>query len=165
MSKSKKFEIGVRGFGQPKIQSTSVLQRMAIEHFTGLSINYALFYDRFTCSGGLYHSYHNTTLKKRNNSVAQLNDGRYCEIVALVDYSSENSVCENPGACVLVKELRKSEDNIWGDAKLKISSAFIMKVSKTNNVFAADPLSLTRKCVMFGTLNKMFVIPLPNNIE
>lgn len=127
-------------------------------------VNTGLFYDRFICNGVVYHSYTNTTLKKRTNSVAQLSDGRFCEISTLIDFSNDISLV-NDGICVLVKELRTNQNIVWQDVKLKIHSTFITEVSRTNNVFAVDPLSLKHKCVMLRSLNKFFVVPLPNNVE
>lgn len=61
-----------------------MLQRMAIESFTGVTVHSGLFHERFICSSVVYHSRNNTTLKKRNNSVVQLTDGTFC-IVKLLD--------------------------------------------------------------------------------
>jgi len=166
--KSKKFQDNIRGFGCPKKSTTSVLQRMAIEDFTGDTVNSGLFYDRFTCSGVLYHSCRSTTLKKRNNSVVQLSDGTFCEIMTLVDFTCEDrasTASTNNRFCVLVKELATSGGKLCRDAQLNISSTFIYEVSHTNNVFAVPPQSLKRKCVLIRSKDKLYVIPLPNNIE
>jgi len=166
--KSKKFQDNIRGFGCPKKSTTSVLQRMAIEDFTGDTVNSGLFYDRFTCSGVLYHSCRSTTLKKRNNSVVQLSDGTFCEIMTLVDFTCEDrafTASTNNRFCVLVKELAKSGGKLCRDAQLNISSTFIYEVSHTNNVFAVPPQSLKRKCVLIRSKDKLYVIPLPNNME
>ncbi len=166
--KSKKFQDNVRGFGCPKKGTTSVMQRMAIEDFTGDTVNSGLFYDRFTCSGVLYHSCKNTTLKKRNNSVVQLSDGTFCEIMSLVDFTCEDgasTASTNNRFCVLVKELAKSGGKLCRVVQLNISSTFIYEVSHTNNVFAVPPQSLKRKCVMIRSKDKQYVIPLPNNTE
>lgn len=161
---SNHFQCGVRGLGCPKRHFTSILHRKALQDYTGIVITKGLFYDRFTCEGVLYHSYSNTTLKKRTNSVAQLSDGRFCEISQLIDFSNE--VClVNGGICVLVKELKKNENSVWQDKQLKIHSIFITEVSRTSHVFAVNPLSLKHKCVMLNALNKLFVVPLPNNVE
>ncbi|XP_052412533.1 uncharacterized protein LOC127957875 [Carassius gibelio] len=165
---SKEFPDNVRGFGCPKKGSTSVLQRRAIEHFTGDTVHLGLFYDRFICNSVVYHSYNNTTLKKRNNSVVQLNDGTFCEILTLVAYTSEDgasSVFDTNSFCLLVKELAKSGRKVYRDAQLNISCTFLTEVCHTNNVFAVHPQSLERKCVMVKSKDKMYVSPLPNNVE
>ncbi|KAK0141862.1 hypothetical protein N1851_020460 [Merluccius polli] len=134
----------------PKKVSTSVLQRMAIECLIGVTVHSGLFYDRFICSSVVYHSYNNTTLKKRNNSVVQLNDRTFCEVMTLVAFTSDDGASStSTNFCILVKELAKSGG----------------KVSHTHNVFAVHPQSLERKCVMVKSKDKMYVIPLPNNVE
>lgn len=85
-------------------------------------------------------------------------------MLTLIDFTSENVLPSINSFSVLVKELKKT-DHIWKDVQLKISCRFITEVLRTSNVFAVDPLSLKRKCVMFEVLSKLFVIPLPNKIE
>lgn len=133
-----------------------------------MTVHSFFFYDRFICSSVFFHSYNNTTLKKRNNSVVQLSDGTLCEIMTLVALTSDDgtsSASTTNGFCVLVKELSKSGRKVCRDIKLNISSTFINEVSHTNNVFVVHPQSLKRKCIMVKSKDKMYVIPLPNTIE
>lgn len=165
---SKEFPNNVRGFGCPKKGRTSVLQRMAIQQFTGDTVHLGFFYNRFVCSSVVYHSYNNTTLKKRNNSVVQLSDGTFCEIMTLVAYTSvdePSSASTTNRFCVLVKELARSRRQVHRDVQLNISCTFLTEVCHTNNVFAVHPQSLDHKCVMVWSKDKMYVSPLPNNIE
>lgn len=68
----------------------------------GQKINTGLFYDHFTCAGILYHSCNNATLKIRNNSVVELTDGRYCEILT-TDFICEIGLSGKNSICVLVR--------------------------------------------------------------
>lgn len=145
-----------------------MLQRMAIEDFTGDTVNSGLFYDRFICSSVVYHSCNNTALKKRNNSVVQLSDGTFCEIMTLMAFTCEDGASSTSTTnrfCVLVKELAKSGGKFYRDVQLNVSSTFINEVSHTNYVFAVHPQSLKWKCVMVTSKDKLYIIPLPNNIE
>lgn len=45
--RSEELQGHVRGFGCPNKDNTSVLQRMAIEHFIGVTVNSGLFYSHF----------------------------------------------------------------------------------------------------------------------
>ena len=105
--------------------STSVLQRMAIESFIGVTVHSGLFYDQFIYSRVVYHSYNNTTLKKRNNSVVQLNDGTFCDVMTFVAFTSDGGASSTSTNCILVKELAKSGGKVCRDAQLNISSSFI----------------------------------------
>jgi len=85
-----------------------------------------------------------------------------------VDFTCEDrasTASTNNRFCVLVKELAKSGGKLCRDAQLNISSTFIYEVSHTNNVFAVPPQSLKRKCVLIRSKDKLYVIPLPNNME
>lgn len=124
--KSKEFQHNVRGFGCPKKRSTSVLQRMATESFIGVTVHSGLFYDCFICSSVIYHSYKNTTLKKRNNSVVQLDDGTFCEVMTLVAFTSDDGASStSTNFCILVKELAKSRGKVCSYAQLNILFTFI----------------------------------------
>lgn len=59
----------------------------------------------------------------------------------------------------------REEDDFCRDAQLNILSTFINEVSHSHYVFAVHPQSLKRKCVMVKSKYKMYVIPLPNNVE
>lgn len=88
--------------------------------------------------------------------------------MTLVAFTSDedNSLASTTNdLCVLVKELAKSRGKVRRDVQLNISSTFVNEVSHTNNVFAVHPHSLKRKCVMVKSKDKMYVIPLPNNVE
>lgn len=100
--------------------------------------------------------------------MVQLNDGTFCEIMPLVNFRSKDGVSSastTNSYCVLVKELAKRGGQVCRDVQLNISSTLITEVSHTNNVFAVHPQSLQRNCVMVRSKDKMYVIPLPNNVE
>lgn len=165
--KSEGFTGHVRGFGCPNWERTSVLQRLAIEDLLNVTAYSGLFYNRFISNGVLYHSYHNKTIIKRDNSVVQLNDGTLCKIMSLAAFKADGRAADTTTnmSCVLVKELAKSGRQLCRDIQLNISSSFVSEVSDTNNVFAVHAHSIRRKCVMVRSRDKMYVIPLPNNVE
>ncbi len=66
---------------------------------------------------------------------------------------------------VLVKELQKGGRKLYRDTTLNIASSFMYEVSEGNNVYAIQPESLKCKCIMIKSRDKVYVIPLPNNIE
>lgn len=86
--------------------------------------------------------------------------------MTLVAFTSDDGASStSTNFCILVKELAKSGGKVCRDAQLNIFSTFINEVSHTHNVFAVHPQSLERKCVMVKSKDKMYVIPLPNNVE
>ena len=99
----------------------------------------------------------NSRLQKRINSVVELQNGTLVTIVSLVVSGATH--------CVLVKELVKSGRKLCRDTTLNNASSFVYEVSECNIVYAIHPESLARKCVMVESREKVYVIPLPNNIE
>lgn len=100
---------------------------MGSENFMGVTVYSGLFYERFIFNSVIYHSYNNTTLKKRNNSVVQLSNGTFCEIVTLLAFTSEDeasSASTKNSFCVLAKELAMSGVKVCRDIQLNISSTF-----------------------------------------
>ena len=115
---------------------------MAIESLIGVTVHSGLLCDCFICSSVVYHSYNNTTLKKRNNSVVQLNDGTSCKVMTLVAFTSDvGASSTSTNFCILVKELARSGRKVCTDAQLNISSTFINEVSHTQCICCASPVT------------------------
>ena len=155
--KSVQISAHVRVFGKSVHTGVSVLHMLAIDELLGVRVRQACYYNRFIVNGILYHSDTNNRLQKRNNSVVELQNGSLVRILSLVVSGAIH--------CVLVKELLKSGRKLCRDTTLNIASSFIFEVSKSNNMYAIHPESLTGKCVMIKSREKVYVIPLPNNIE
>lgn len=156
-AKSVQISANVRVFGKPVQKDVSVLHMLEIEELLGVRVRQASYYNRFIVNGILYHSDTNNRLQKRNNSIVQLQDGSLVRILSLVVSSAIH--------CVLVKEILKSGRQLCRDTTLKIASSFMYEVSECNNMYAIHPESLKCKCVMIKSREKVYVIPLPNNIE
>ena len=155
--KSVQISAHVRVFGKSVQTDVSVLHMLAIDDLLGVRVKQASYYNRFIVNGILYHSDTNSRLQKRINSVVELQNGTLVTIVGLVVSGATH--------CVLVKELVKSGRKLCRDTTLNIASSFVYEVSKCNIVYAIHPESLARKCVMVESREKVYVIPLPNNIE
>lgn len=149
-------------FGTPSQKDVSSLHMLAICDLLDVRLTWAYYYSRFIVDGILYHSDASNRLEMRNNSTVQLQDGKVCSILNLV--TSEHS--NNPKTCcVLVRELVKTGRQMCRDTRLKIGSRFVFEVSETNIVYAVHADSLKCKCVRVDSKDKVYVIPLPNNVE
>nr|XP_055061257.1 uncharacterized protein LOC129444550 [Misgurnus anguillicaudatus] len=155
--KSVQISAHVRVFAKSVQTDVSVLHMLGIEDLLGVRVKQAYYYNRFIVKGILYHSDTNHCLQKRINSVVELQNGTLVRIV--------NLVVSGVTHCVLVKELVKSGRKLCRNTTLNIASSFVYQVSECNIVYAIHPESLTRKFVMVKCREKVYVIPLPNNIE
>ena len=156
--KSVQISAHVRVFGKSVQTDVSVLHMLGIDDLLGVGVKQASYYNRFIVNGILYHCDTNSRLQKRINSVVELQNGTLVRIVSLVVSGATH--------CVLVKELVKSGRKLCRDTTLNIASSFASSlVSECNIVYAIHPESLACKCVMVESREKVYVIPLPNNIE
>lgn len=155
--KSVQISTNVRVFGKTVQKDISVLHMLEIEKLLGVRVKQASYYTRFIVNGILYHSDTKSRLQKRKNSVVELQDGSLVKILSLVVSGGLH--------CILVQELQKRGRRLYKDTILNIASTFIYEVSESNSVYAIPSEALKCKCIIIKSREKLYVIPLPNNIE
>lgn len=162
----------VKGFGHPPCQEeVPDSHRLAIDELCGNISNSFWYYKRFLVDGVLYHSQTYDRLKKRTNCAVSFKDDQLGLINNMVVFK-QNCAHENPAycactkhCCVLVEELSKSSRPFCKDSQINVESTFIHEVRKTGNLSAIWPDTITLKCVIVETVDKLYVTPLPNQYE
>lgn len=148
-------------FGAPKLKELNNTEKTMIQNHCQIQLesNDVMIYARFAFKNIRFHCFDYSSLTMRNNSVAQLTDGTYVQIRALIDLRETHNMnlmyCQQYN---VVNEILCSYGTV--------TSNDICAVVKLSDTVIFLPVSrLKRKCCVFKYNDKYVIFPLVNNLE
>ncbi|KYN17869.1 hypothetical protein ALC57_09862 [Trachymyrmex cornetzi] len=118
-------------------------------------------FNRFIWKGSLYHTAAYERLKKRDNCITQLIDGRFFQINRVLYITKLRQ------SVLMGQELLPTNEVLVKDSTLNIQSNVFIHVVKLSvtSVNCIPMSSISRKCMRLIVNDKMFVIPIVNKFE
>lgn len=144
------------------LQMRIALENCLLQPILSENVEYQIrSFNRFIWKESLYHTAAYERLKKRDNCITQLIDGRFFQINRVL------YITELRQSVLVGQQLLPTNEIIVKDSTLNIQSNSFIHVVKLSgiNVNCIPISSISRKCMRLIVNEKMFVIPIVNKFE